>query len=295
MTIHQSDTANASAECLRSVVKCPLTIELRFGRADATCAATHAGKAAQARRAGGKMNAGWTVPTDAMWARVVPMPSGKATDPGVTATDNRQFIEAVPWRFRTGSRWRDIPERFGNWNSVSGRFGRLALSGVFSMPCQRSPTTGTCSLTARSSGLVRLCREQRGTGRQGIGRSRGGLTSKIVAVVDALGCLVRFVIPPGRAHALAEVPALLDDLRFGAIVGDSAFDAEGLRGVPGPRQGDANVAAPGREPHRENQGVPGGCDAARQDRRELRGGGSPRRRRDRGDMIVKRCLGDFGV
>ena len=76
------------------------------------------------------MNAGWTVPTDAMWARVAPMPSGKATDPGVTAADNRQFIEAVPWRFCTGSRWRDIPECFGNWNSVR-RLRRWALSGVF--------------------------------------------------------------------------------------------------------------------------------------------------------------------
>ena len=49
-----------------------------------------------------------------------------------------------------------------------------------------------------------------------------------MAVVDALGCLVRFVILPGQAHDLAGVPALLDGLPFAAFVGDKAFDADWL-------------------------------------------------------------------
>ena len=77
------------------------------------------------------MNADRTVLTDAMWARIEPMLPGKATDPGATAADNRRFVEAVLWRFRTGSPWRDLPERFGNWNNVFKRFRRWALSGVF--------------------------------------------------------------------------------------------------------------------------------------------------------------------
>ena len=77
------------------------------------------------------MNTDRTVLTDAMWARVEPIVPGKATDPGVTAADNRLFPEAVLWRIRTGSPWRDLPERFGNWNSVFKRFRRWAVSGVF--------------------------------------------------------------------------------------------------------------------------------------------------------------------
>ncbi len=46
-----------------------------------------------------------------------------------------------------------------------------------------------------------------------------------MAVVDALGYLVRFVILPGQAHDLAGVPELLGDLSFGALIGDRAFDA----------------------------------------------------------------------
>ncbi len=66
-----------------------------------------------------------------MWARTEHMLPGKATDPGATAEDNRRFLEAFLWRTRTGSSWRDLPERFGNWNSVFKRFRRRAVSGVF--------------------------------------------------------------------------------------------------------------------------------------------------------------------
>ena len=49
------------------------------------------------------MNTDRTVLTDAMWARTCPILLGKETDPGVTAADNRQFLEAVLWRIRTSS------------------------------------------------------------------------------------------------------------------------------------------------------------------------------------------------
>ena len=76
------------------------------------------------------MNADRTVLTDGMWARIEDTLPGKATDPGATAADSRPFVEAVLRRFRTGSPWRDIPERFGKRNSVSRRFRRRFLSGV---------------------------------------------------------------------------------------------------------------------------------------------------------------------
>ncbi len=50
---------------------------------------------------------------------------------GVTAADNRLFLESVLWRVRTGSPWRDLPLLFGNWNSAFRRFHRWACRGVF--------------------------------------------------------------------------------------------------------------------------------------------------------------------
>ena len=88
-----------------------------------------AGTAAQARPAGARTNADWMALTDAKSARVEPMLPGKAIDPATA--DNRQFLEVVPRRFRTGSPGRDLPKRISNWNNVFEQFRRWAVSGDF--------------------------------------------------------------------------------------------------------------------------------------------------------------------
>lgn len=50
---------------------------------------------------------------------------------GVTAKDNRLFVEAVLYRYRAGIPWRDLPERFGNFSVVHTRFSRWAKTGVW--------------------------------------------------------------------------------------------------------------------------------------------------------------------
>src|SRR3712207_2103764 len=69
--------------------------------------------------------------SDAHWDRVAPLLPGKAGDPGRSGTDNRLFLEAVPWLVRTGAPWRDLPEAFGCWSTVFRRFRRWACKGVF--------------------------------------------------------------------------------------------------------------------------------------------------------------------
>ena len=70
------------------------------------------------------------VVSDAVWAKIAPLLPGKASDSGVTAKDNRLFLEAVPWRVRTGLPWRDLPEGFGKWNSVFQRFRRWVRAAL---------------------------------------------------------------------------------------------------------------------------------------------------------------------
>ena len=71
------------------------------------------------------------VVSDAAWAKVASLLPGKASDSGVTAKDNRLFLEAVLWRVRAGLPWRDLPSGFGRWNSVFQRFRRWVRAGVF--------------------------------------------------------------------------------------------------------------------------------------------------------------------
>jgi transposase len=68
---------------------------------------------------------------DEDWERIQDLLPGQPGDPGVTAKDNRLFINAVLWIAKTGAPWRDLPERFGPWGSVWKRFDRWAKKGVW--------------------------------------------------------------------------------------------------------------------------------------------------------------------
>lgn len=64
--------------------------------------------------------------SDEVWARVEPLFPRRGN-----RVDNRLFFDAVYWMAKSGAPWRDLPERFGNWNSVFSRFNRLAKAGLW--------------------------------------------------------------------------------------------------------------------------------------------------------------------
>ncbi len=68
---------------------------------------------------------------DDQWERIEGLLPGRADTVGVTAKDNRLFVEAVLYRYRAGIAWRDLPERFGEFRKVHTRFSRWAASGVW--------------------------------------------------------------------------------------------------------------------------------------------------------------------
>ena len=68
---------------------------------------------------------------DDQWERIAPLLPGKATDCGVTAKDNRRFLEAVLWIARTGSPWRDLPHEYGHWHRVYVRYNRWSHKGIW--------------------------------------------------------------------------------------------------------------------------------------------------------------------
>jgi transposase len=68
---------------------------------------------------------------DEQWERIKDLLPGRDGPVGVTAKDNRLFVEAVLYRYRAGIPWRDLPERFGPWKAVHTRFSRWAATGVW--------------------------------------------------------------------------------------------------------------------------------------------------------------------
>src|SRR5262245_47121486 len=69
---------------------------------------------------------------------------------------------------------------------------------------------------------------KRGTQSQAIGRSKGGMTTKILALTDALGNLVRFVLMPGNRYDTVGVAPLIDGLTFEGFIADKAFDSNSI-------------------------------------------------------------------
>lgn len=68
---------------------------------------------------------------DDQWERIEDMLPGREGHVGVTARDNRLFVEAVLYRYRAGIPWRDLPERFGDFRVVHLRHSRWSKTGVW--------------------------------------------------------------------------------------------------------------------------------------------------------------------
>ncbi|SRR5579883_240481 len=69
--------------------------------------------------------------TDEQFEKIKDYLPGRKGYVGVTAKNNRQFINGILWILRSGAPWRDLPERYGKWKNVHRRFSRWAKTGVF--------------------------------------------------------------------------------------------------------------------------------------------------------------------
>ena len=68
--------------------------------------------------------------TDVEWERLKELlPLGRKGRP---REDDRRVLNGIVWKIRTGSAWRDVPERYGSWQTLYTRFRRWALDGTFS-------------------------------------------------------------------------------------------------------------------------------------------------------------------
>ena len=65
------------------------------------------------------------------WKKIEGMLPERAGWVGVTARDNRQFVNGVLWVLRSGAQWKDLPTGYGNWKSAHKRFTRWARSGIW--------------------------------------------------------------------------------------------------------------------------------------------------------------------
>src|SRR5271156_968710 len=194
---------------------------------------------------------------DDQWDRIRDILPGREGHVGGTAADNRLFVEAVLFRFRAGIPWRDLPERFGDWKIVYQRFNRWAKSGVFERVFRLLASDHDNEYMMIDAPIPPAKRRRpKKDGAQAIGRSRGGLTTKIHALVDALGNPVEVMLSAGQDHDLTCAEPLIEAVSPGALIADKAFDADTFIATL-----DDRAIAP-VIPSKSNRKTPRACDFA---------------------------------
>ncbi|WP_234341570.1 IS5 family transposase [Streptomyces sp. NRRL S-1813] len=160
--------------------------------------------------------------TDAQWERLEPLlpPMPKMGRP---PRDRRQVFDGIWWRARTGSPWRDVPERYGPWETAYTVFRRWQIDGTWPRILKKlqvkvdadgiiewevSVDSTVCRAHQHAAGAPQKGADDPGRTRtdglaaepddHGLGRSRGGLTTKIHLAVDASSHVLAAVITAGQ-------------------------------------------------------------------------------------------------
>ncbi|MFH9956058.1 IS5 family transposase [Streptomyces roseolus] len=174
--------------------------------------------------------------TDAAWARIEPL-LPKHDGAGRPWRDHRQVVNGVLWRLRTGAPWRDLPSRYGPWQTVYRRFAQWEKDGTWAKLLEevqvRDDAVGAVEWTVSiDSTVARAHQHAAGARKKGnapgdesvdpaavarreaLGRSRGGLTTKVHLAVDGRGLPLSIVLSTGNTADCTMLPAVLDAIRI---------------------------------------------------------------------------------
>ncbi|MFJ2864128.1 IS5 family transposase [Kitasatospora sp. NPDC087314] len=187
--------------------------------------------------------------SDAEWELVQPLlPRPTMERPRL---DDRTVLNGIIWKFRTGVAWRDVPERYGSWATLHTRFRRWASDGTFERMLRAAQAKADAAgsidwLVSVDSTVVRAHQHAAGARKKGapdqaLGRSRGGLTSKIHLVVDGFGRPLAFVVTAGNINDCTQLTTVMDAIRVPRIgpgrprirpdhlLGDKGYSSKAIR------------------------------------------------------------------
>jgi transposase len=230
--------------------------------------------------------------SDEQWAdleRALPRSSGR----GRPARRRRQLIDGIRWRARTGAPWRDVPACYGRWETVYGLFRRWQRDGTWAEVVTR--LQATADATGRVSWQVSVdstvCRAHQhaagarkdgdaqreppgGTGQEpadhGLGRSRGGFSTKVHLACEQGQKPLAIVITAGQRGDAPQFTAVMDAIRVprpagrprsrpGRVLADKAYSSRAIRGWLRRHGIRATIPVPADQAgHRARRGPAGG-------------------------------------
>jgi transposase len=181
--------------------------------------------------------------TDLEWSAIKPFLPNKPR--GVPRVNDRRVLNGIFWVLRSGAPWRDLPQAFGPYTTCYNRFVRWRRAGVWERIMNALASAHDAAVQMIDTSIVRVHQHAACVPRnrsQSMGRSRGGLTSKIHAVVDTNGLPVRLALTAGESHDNRLAGKLLSRLKSGAmLLADRGYDADWIRAYATARGAWANI------------------------------------------------------
>ena len=150
--------------------------------------------------------------------------------------NDRLVLSAIFWVIATGSAWRQLPEFYGKWTTIYSRFKRWSKKGIFkkifrifakrvNKKCYAmiDSTYVKVHRTAASMACSDSIRD--------LGRSRGGLTTKIHLLCNEYGLPIDFLITVGQVHDVKAAPELISRNKMKGLIADKAYGSARVRGL----------------------------------------------------------------
>ena len=216
--------------------------------------------------------------TNKQWRKVAHFFTRKETRGAKPRIQRRFLVHAIFWILRTGAPWRDLHPHFPNWKTVYHYFREWTtkglLSRIYAQLLLERHNAGTLdhsqwnvdSTINRVHKAACGARKQEGINHD-LGRSKGGLTTKIHFLTEAKGIVLGFVLSPGQAHDCPLLFETLDSalikklpeqkkLKPERLVGDKGYDSRANRRRSRQRGIEPVIAHKAKRRSKKDQGKP---------------------------------------
>jgi transposase len=190
--------------------------------------------------------------SDAQWERLRPLLPPQKPHTGRPNKDHRQVVNAILWIDRTGAPWRDLPERYGPWKTAYSRFQRWRRAGIWDRVLAAlhadADAAGEVDWGVHFVDGTTVRAHQHAAGAagtdaatEGLGRSRGGFTTKIHVKAEGSGKPLAVAITPGQRHESTAFDGLMRQgavkrpgrgrprIRPRRVVGDKGYGSRAIR------------------------------------------------------------------
>lgn len=159
--------------------------------------------------------------TDQQWEQLRPLLPPQKPPTGRPAIDHRRILNGLLWLLRTGAPWRDLPERYGPWETVASRFYRWRKAGLwdrlFAAVQQQADARGHLDwgLHFVDGTIIRAHQHAAGAPSgdptaEALGRSQGGFSTKVHLRAEGGGHLITLVLTPGQQHEATVFESLME-------------------------------------------------------------------------------------